>query len=104
MSDLQQPGKPESFGQRLRRLREERNLSIKEMAEKVGVPLTTYREWEYGRAIKGEPYVKIAQALAIGLGELLCGEKPQCQKVVDQIERIEQHLSMLKNEIALHMR
>lgn len=63
------------FNKRLKRLREEQGLSPKVMAEKLEVSVSTYRDWEYGRKITGEPYVKISEVLNIGLSELF-GKKP----------------------------
>jgi transcriptional regulator with XRE-family HTH domain len=45
----------ESLGKRLKRLRTEKNLSVKDVAEALEVPVTTYREWENERKIVGEP-------------------------------------------------
>jgi len=37
----------EPFHIRIRKLREARNLSIRQVAKEVGVPASTYRDWEY---------------------------------------------------------
>ena len=47
---------------------------MREAAHRTGVPETTYREWEYGRQIRGEPYRKIAEAFNISVG-MLFGEE-----------------------------
>jgi transcriptional regulator with XRE-family HTH domain len=88
----------DSFNIRLKRIREERNLSIKEIASRVGVPVSTYREWEYGRAIKGEPYVKIAEALGVGVYELLTGEVPNMSQAYEKIHMIERACAELRKE------
>jgi hypothetical protein len=42
----------------------------------IGVPLSTYKEWEYGRRVQGEhAYVRLAEALRLNLRTLLTGEK-----------------------------
>lgn len=66
----------EKINNRIKRLREERKLTVKELSSKIGIPDTTYREWEYGRAITGEPYVKLAKELQVSLSLLLTGEEP----------------------------
>ena len=58
------------FNKRLKKLREEKGISPKSMAEQLEVSVSTYRDWEYGRKITGEPYVKISEVLNVGLGEL----------------------------------
>lgn len=66
----------EAFHQRLRRLREAKGLSSKEVARRIGKPETTYREWEYGRAIQGEkPYVALSKVYGISVYELLGGSQ-----------------------------
>ncbi len=54
---------------------------MKEMAQKIDVPVTTYREWEYGRAIQGEPYVAISEVLEVSLYELLTGTSKDKNRV-----------------------
>jgi transcriptional regulator with XRE-family HTH domain len=89
----------ENFHARLKRLRERRGLTMKEMAKAVGVPESTYREWEYGRAIQGEPYIAIASVLEVTLQELLSGKKPNRVKVLEKIDQIEGHLRELRTEV-----
>jgi len=57
--------KTESFGERLRRLRDAAGLTQMQLAEKAGVPLTTLRNWEHDRR---EPLVSAAFKLAGALG------------------------------------
>ena len=92
-------GVAKTLGQRLKNFRQKKGLRIDEIAEFVGVAASTYREWEYGRAIRGEPYTKLAQVLDISLLELITGESsPKTQSLVE-IEKIEHHLKMLKFSI-----
>jgi len=89
----------EKIGSRMKRLRESQGLRLKEVAAKAKVAPSTYREWEYGREIKGEPYVKIAEALNIGLYELLTGEKGKSSKLVDEISKIEGSCQILRKHL-----
>jgi len=57
--------KTETFGQRLKRLRETAGLTQVQLAERASVPLTTLRNWEYDRR---EPLVGAAFRLARALG------------------------------------
>ncbi len=79
----------EQIGQRIKKLRLEQELSVNEVARRAVVPVSTYREWENGRQIKGEPYVKIAGALNVTLIELLTGEKPKSSALLDKVHEIE---------------
>jgi transcriptional regulator with XRE-family HTH domain len=63
----------EKFNERLKRLRQIKNLSVKEVANEIGVSTSTYREWEYGRKINGEPYSLLASVFEVDLSELLTG-------------------------------
>lgn len=81
----------ETIGKRLRRFREARGLSVAKVAVYVEVSESTYRDWEHGRAIQGEPYPKLAEILGVGLTELIVGEgsvKDWIFSELDQIERI----------------
>ena len=89
----------ERLSQRLRRLRKERRLSIKEVANRVGIPATTYREWEYGRAIQGEPYPKLAEVLGVTLTELMTGKRPSKVQALKLIAHMEQDILLLKQEV-----
>jgi transcriptional regulator with XRE-family HTH domain len=54
-----------SVHQKIRRLRKERKKTLREVAAAICVPLTTYREWEYGRAIRGEHMIKLAKVFGV---------------------------------------
>lgn len=87
----------ETLGERLKRLRLHKNLSVKDVAAAIGVPVTTYREWENGRKIVGEPYKELSQILGVGLYELITGEKWDSQSVVGSVVNIEAELRKIKD-------
>ncbi len=58
----------ETLGQRLRRLREAAGLSSDELAARAGVPLVSYRNWEYDHRVPG---LGAASRMAKALGEPL---------------------------------
>ncbi|MBX2988047.1 MAG: helix-turn-helix transcriptional regulator [Bdellovibrionaceae bacterium] len=89
----------EQLGARLKRLRLQRGLSTSELAKSLGVSPSTYREWEYGRAIRGEPYDKLASALGVSLHELVLGEKFVGNDALRLVQGIESDLEKLKREI-----
>ena len=62
--------KKKEFHNRLKELRVARRLTQKETAKLVGVQQSTYRQWEYGQAITGEPYPQLAKAFNISLDTL----------------------------------
>lgn len=88
------------FYKRLRNFRENRRLSMRELARLINVPETTYREWEYGRAIRGEPYVKLARALGVSLEDLLGDEIQLPTALESDIDLIVERLLELKNKVS----
>lgn len=84
----------ETLGKRLKRLREKKHLSITFMAEQLSVSPSTYREWEYGRAINGEPYMKLANIYGVSLTYLLTGVEPESETLLNQIS---DHVKSLRN-------
>lgn len=89
----------ESFGKRLKRIREEKGISVKDMAKKVGASISTYREWEYGRQIKGEPYVRIANALEVTLYKLLTGQDSASNELQQNLLHIENQVKDLRRNL-----
>src|ERR1700679_3386462 len=84
------------LNQRLERLRRERGLTAKAMAKLVGVAESTYREWEYGRGLKLPPFQKFSQVLAISVTEIMTGQKPDWEELVEELEVIEKRINELK--------
>ena len=63
------------FYQRLKSASLEREMSIEEASRKIGVAGSTLRDWEQGRKILGEPYLKIAKVYEVPVYWLLTGEE-----------------------------
>lgn len=91
--------KQEALYVRLRRLRKARGLSVKEMAKELRIPESTYREWEYGRAIQGEPYLKLSEMLKVSVYELLGGEKGEATSVFETLEGLETGMKQLRVQL-----
>jgi transcriptional regulator with XRE-family HTH domain len=90
----------ERLSARLRSLRESKGMTMKQVARAVGIPVSTYREWEYGRAIQGEPYVALADAFGVGVSELLTGRAPGSSAIREEMEALKEHLARLERELA----
>lgn len=90
--------KTERLGDRLRRLRLDRGLTIEEVARRLDISSSTYREWENGRAIRGEPYIKMRDLFQVSLEELLTGKRGDQAKMLGEIEAIEKHVNVLRSE------
>jgi transcriptional regulator with XRE-family HTH domain len=89
----------ESIGQRLRKLRKKRDLSVKQISQLTGIPITTYREWEYGRAIKGEPYPKLAEVFGVTLSELMTGKIPASKEILGKLSQIQTDLGEVERNL-----
>jgi len=88
------------IGKRLQKFRKARGLSVGHVAEKIGVAESTYRDWEYGRAIKGEPYTKIAEALGVSLSALLMGEQTKDKLfIIKELEKIESAIESIRTSL-----
>lgn len=75
-----------TLGKRLTNFRNTKELSINQVARKLGVSPSTYRTWEYGASIKGEPYIQLAKIFEVSLSELLTGNKTPMDKHLTEIE------------------
>jgi transcriptional regulator with XRE-family HTH domain len=89
----------EPFHIKLKRLRKEKGLSMKALSQKIGVPASTYRDWEYGASVLGQPYIKIAEALDVSLHQLLGNERPKNESLLKLIARLESITQELKKEV-----
>jgi len=83
----------------LKARREELGVKVKDIATHVGVAESTYRDWENGRNIQGEPYVKLAEILDLPLGHLLgLKNRDLVQNLLLEVSVLERHLSNLKEQ------
>ena len=61
----------ESFGHRIRRIRTEKNLSVRELAETIGVSIKTIYGWENNRNLPDfSHYSLLRSALSVSMDEL----------------------------------
>lgn len=91
-----------SISKKLKRLRQSHKppLTMKQAAKLIGVPETTYREWEYGRAIRGEPYLQIAKAYGVSLEYLLGPVDESKDSIEDDFDKLLSDLSRLKEKVS----
>jgi transcriptional regulator with XRE-family HTH domain len=89
----------ETLAKRLKRLRTEKDMSAQQVADLAMIPVTTYREWENGRQILGEPYEKLAAALDVSLFVLMTGREPKQADLFIKLEQVEKTLSELRSQL-----
>ena len=94
--------KTNHFAKKLKKLRIDKGHTLKEVATGIDVPLTTYREWEYGRETKGvHPLIKLADFYQIGLNELIRGESQySLGDVIFIVKKIEKELEKIKKNVS----
>lgn len=88
-----------NFHTRLKSLRTNKGLTIQQVSNLTKIPASTYKEWENGRQIRGEPYVHLAKVFGISLHELLTGEKSKATPALQKIDEIELMLRSLKEDL-----
>lgn len=87
----------EAFGERLRRLRKRSGLTTQEVAKLCQVAESTYREWEYGREIRGvNAYGALARAFETSFGELILGEEGKPSSIEEDLRNIEEILKRIR--------
>lgn len=84
---------------RLRQLRENRRLPMREVAKGIGVPLTTYREWEYGRAVQGKHLVRLAKFYGLSAEALVGQAEMETITVAQRLKIAMDHLSVAHSEL-----
>jgi transcriptional regulator with XRE-family HTH domain len=90
----------ESMNKRLRIFRELKKLSQKEVSDFISVPVSTYRDWEYGREISGEPYLKLAEVYGVSLADILGIESSKKKKeLLEALENLKKATNDVENAI-----
>lgn len=88
-----------SFGKHLQKLRLERQLSVSEVANYIGVSASTYREWEYGRAITGLPYRSLTEKLHVSFSELFGEGKSEKHEVLSRLKLMETLIAEIRTAL-----
>ena len=87
------------IGKRLKAHRILKGLSIQDAAGRIGVAASTYREWENGRAITGNPYSKISATLDIGVYKILGIEDESKEALFNCLIELEKSIQNLKKNL-----
>lgn len=82
----------EALHERLKRLREQKNLTAKEIAKLIGVPASTYHDWEQERGLKLPPFQKLSRVFTVSVTELISGRKPELVFALDQLDELEKSI------------
>lgn len=76
------------LAQKIRQLRLERKLTLKETAKCLNVPVSTYRDWEYGRKMPADVILKLAEIFGVPMTAFAKRELPgaDLQRAIDLME------------------
>lgn len=85
-----------SIASRIRALRLGRRMTIKAIAMQIGVPASTYRDWEYGRKVSAEKLLKLADAFEVSISELISGEGANRKELKKATQLLEGALQILR--------
>jgi len=89
-----------TFGTRVQKLRREKGFTISKLASSTGLPRSTIADLESGKNHQGEKaYLPLAKALNVSLSFLLYGHKPKREKILKEIECIEEKLRIIKGDL-----
>lgn len=76
----------ETINQRIKRLRKKLDYNQQDLAEKMGMKLSTYSQMERGGKVSSERIIKLAKILKVDVTTLLCGENENNTNNVKPIE------------------
>ncbi len=86
----------ETLSKKIRDCRIKNNLTQSEVAKRIGVSSSTYRDWEYGRKIPAIYLGSIAEILSVSLEELIGKTANPKTDFKQAIHLIEKGLLLLK--------
>jgi transcriptional regulator with XRE-family HTH domain len=89
----------EPLHKRLQRLRRAKGLTATHVGHALGVAPSTYRDWENGRQIRGEPYAKLSEVLGCSLVELMTGRVPIKSNIFNKLEQIRTLLKEIESDL-----
>jgi transcriptional regulator with XRE-family HTH domain len=87
------------LGKRLRMFRLNKGYSVEEVATKLGIAPSTYREWEKGRAITGNPYLKLSAVLEVGVYQILGVEDEARDQLFNCLSELEKIIQIMKRHV-----
>lgn len=85
-----------SIARKIRSFRQDRRMTIKEIAARIGVPPSTYRDWEYGRKINADKLQKLADAFEVSMAELTGGDNTNRNGLRKVTQLLEEALGILR--------
>lgn len=82
---------------KIQELRRKRKWSVSKAAQRLGIPISTYREWERGRRLPAEALLKIADLYEVPLSYFSNRPELKEENIKKAIYYLEAGLEFLKN-------
>ncbi len=87
------------IAQRIRQIRLEKKMTLKEAARLLGVPTSTYRDWEYGRKIPAEIISRLADVYDLPISVFTMKTKIGQSELFKAVSLMEEALQIVKRAI-----
>lgn len=87
------------LAQKIRQLRLERKMTLKEAAKYLEVPVSTYRDWEYGRRMPADAILKLAEAFDVPMTVFTKREASPGDDLRKAIDLMEEALRIVRNAV-----
>ncbi len=84
------------LGSKLRSLRLSKRMTIKEVAGRIKVAPSTYRDWEYGRKVSAEKLGMLSDLFEISTPELIGRSQESGSELSKVIQLLEESLLRLR--------
>lgn len=98
--EIEQKSAEEKFSDRLFKMRKNLKLTMKEAAAEIGVSVSTYRDWEYGRKVPACKVVAISKAFRVSIHQVLgVNEDPNQEALKAALYFIEDAKRMILNSL-----
>lgn len=88
-----------TIGDKLRLARNNKRMSVKDIASQLKIAESTYRDWENGRKIQGEPYLEICRVLEVSLADLMGVESNWVKQLILDIETLDNQVKLIKKNV-----
>lgn len=85
------------LAQKIRKLRLERKMTLKETAKYLEVPVSTYRDWEYGRKMPADAILKLSEAFDVPMTVFTHREMGPGADLQRAIDLMEEALRIVRN-------
>lgn len=88
-----------TISQRIRQLRLGKKMTLKEIAGQLGVPTSTYRDWEYGRKVPAEVVSRLAEFYGLPISAFTANPKAQQSELRRVSALLEEALQIVRSAL-----